>query len=212
MKTTGTGIAGNEPWLSCAAVTRGRVDDRLDQRLRLAGSLHDDMTTDHLEGAPWCGPRSVSSWQMDSAAYPARSGSAAAGDARWAALIDIRSDTQIARDGVVAGALAIPPNVLEWRLDRAGQLRHPWAPQPDDQVILLCDEGYRSSLAATLQQLGFACATDAKGGFQAGRAAGLPVEQPSPPGKRHRRHRAVVQRAVLRVQPTALPRLNRGEQ
>ena len=99
MKTTGTGIAGNEPWLSCAAVTRGRVDDRLDQRLRLAGSLHDDMTTDHLEGAPWRGPRSVSSWQMDSAAYPARSGSAAAGDARWAALIDIRSDTQIARDG-----------------------------------------------------------------------------------------------------------------
>ena len=123
-----------------------------------------------------------------------------------AALIDIRSDTQIARDGIIAGALVIPRNVLEWRLDPVSQLRHPRAPQLDDQVILLCDEGCQSSLAAaTLQQLGFARATDVEGGFQAWRAAGLPVEQPSPPGKWHRRHRAVAQRAVLRAQPLAPP-------
>lgn len=100
-----------------------------------------------------------------------------------AALIDIRSDSQIARDGIVAGALVIPRNVLEWRLDPASQHRHPDAPQLDDQVILLCDEGYQSSLAAaTLQQLGFARATDVDGGFQAWRAAALPVEQSSPSG------------------------------
>jgi rhodanese-related sulfurtransferase len=100
-----------------------------------------------------------------------------------AALIDIRSDSQIARDGIITGALVIPRNVLEWRLDPASQLRHPCAPQLGDHVILLCDDGYQSSLAAaTLQQLGFARATDVEGGFQAWRTVGLPVEQPSPPG------------------------------
>ena len=100
-----------------------------------------------------------------------------------AVLIDIRSDSQIARDGSIAGALVISRNILEWRLDPASQHRHPRAPQLDDHVILLCDEGYQSSLAAaTLQQLGFARATDVEGGFQAWRAAGLPVEQPSPSG------------------------------
>jgi len=95
-----------------------------------------------------------------------------------AALIDIRSDSQIARDGTIAGALVIPRNVLEWRLDPASQYRHPHAPQLEDHVILLCDEGYQSSLAAaTLQQLGFARATDVEGGFQAWRIAALPIEQ-----------------------------------
>jgi rhodanese-related sulfurtransferase len=69
--------------------------------------------------------------------------------------------------------------VLEWRLDPSSEHRHPRAPQLDDHVILLCDEGYQSSpAAATLQRLGFARATDVEGGFQAWRAAGLPVEQP----------------------------------
>ena len=98
-----------------------------------------------------------------------------------AVLIDIRADSQVARDGIVAGALVIPRNVLEWRLDPAGGHRHPRAPQLDDHVILMCGEGYQSSLAAAmLQQLGFARATDVEGGFQAWRAAGLPVEQSSP--------------------------------
>ena len=99
-----------------------------------------------------------------------------------AALIDIRPDSQIARDGTIAGALVIHRNVLEWRLDPASQHRHPNAPQLGDQVILLCNEGYQSSLAAaTLQQLGFARATDVEGGFQAWLAARLPIEQSRPP-------------------------------
>ncbi|MBV9359122.1 MAG: hypothetical protein JO023_26740 [Chloroflexi bacterium] len=99
-----------------------------------------------------------------------------------ATLIDIRSDSQIAKDGVVPEALVIPRNVLEWRLDPASGHRHPGAPHLNDQVILMCNEGYQSSLAAvTLQQLGFGRATDLEGGFQAWRAAGLPTQQVSEP-------------------------------
>jgi rhodanese-related sulfurtransferase len=99
-----------------------------------------------------------------------------------ATLIDIRGDSQLARDGVIAGALVIPRNVLEWRLDPDSRHRHPHAPGLADQVIVMCNEGYQSSLAAaTLQQLGFTHATDLDGGFQAWRAAGLPVQQfPAP--------------------------------
>jgi len=93
-----------------------------------------------------------------------------------ATLIDIRSESQITRDGVVPRALVIPRNVLEWRLDPASAHRHPNAPKLNDRVILMCDEGYQSSLAAaTLRQLGFTRATDVEGGFQAWLAAGLPV-------------------------------------
>jgi rhodanese-related sulfurtransferase len=96
-----------------------------------------------------------------------------------AALIDIRGDAQIDRDGRIPGALVIARNVLEWRLDPSSQHRHPQAPGLGERVILLCDEGYQSSLAAaTLQHLGFARATDVDGGFQAWRSAGLPVTQP----------------------------------
>jgi rhodanese-related sulfurtransferase len=93
-----------------------------------------------------------------------------------ATLIDIRADSQIARDGTIAGALVVPRNVLEWRLDPASENRHPAAPQLGDHVILICDEGYQSSLAAAaLQQLGLTRATDVARGFQAWRAAGLPT-------------------------------------
>ena len=93
-----------------------------------------------------------------------------------AVLIDIRSDSQIAADGVVPGALVIARNVLEWRLDPDCPYRHAGAPGLHEDVILMCNEGYQSSLAAaTLQQLGFARATDLIGGFQAWRDAGLPV-------------------------------------
>jgi rhodanese-related sulfurtransferase len=95
-----------------------------------------------------------------------------------AALIDIRSESQLAQDGVIAGALVISRNVLEWRLDPDSPHRHPHAPDLADQVIVMCNEGCQSSLAAaTLQQLGFTHATDLDGGFQAWRAAGLPVQQ-----------------------------------
>ncbi len=93
-----------------------------------------------------------------------------------ARMIDIRSDSQIHRDGLIPGALVIARNVLEWRLDPACEHRHSDAPALDDHVIVVCDEGYQSSLvAATLQQLGFRRATDLDGGFQAWRTAGLPV-------------------------------------
>jgi hypothetical protein len=58
-----------------------------------------------------------------------------------AALIDIRGDSQIARDGTIPGALVIARNVLEWRLDPGSQHRHRQAPGLGDRVILLCDEG-----------------------------------------------------------------------
>lgn len=97
-----------------------------------------------------------------------------------AVLVDIRSESQIAADGTVPGAIPIARNVLEWRLDPASGHRHPDAPALEDRVIVMCQEGYQSSLAAaTLQRLGFAAATDLDGGFLAWRAAGLPVREPA---------------------------------
>jgi rhodanese-related sulfurtransferase len=106
---------------------------------------------------------------------------------RGAALIDIRGDSQLAQDGAIAGALVIPRNVLEWRLDPTSRHRHPHAPDLDDQVIVMCNDGFQSSLAAaTLQLLGFTHAADLDGGFQAWRAAGLPVEQFAAPDESKR--------------------------
>ena len=111
-----------------------------------------------------------------------RLGPAASRDAQQAGatLIDIRSDNQIAADGTIPGALVIPRNVLEWRLDPSSGAALPDAPAFQDQVIVVCDAGYASSLAAaTLQEMGFTEATDLDGGFQAWRAAGLPVKPPA---------------------------------
>ena len=94
-----------------------------------------------------------------------------------ALLVDIRSEVQREADGVVPGALFFPRNVLEWRLDPASGHADPRVPGVHAEVIVMCNEGYQSSLAAaTLQQLGIERATDLDGGFQAWRAAGLPVE------------------------------------
>jgi rhodanese-related sulfurtransferase len=97
-----------------------------------------------------------------------------------AVLIDIRSDSQRAADGVIADAEFVPRNVLEWRLDPACKHRDPTLARPSNRIVLICNEGYQSSLAAaTLQRFGLE-ATDVVGGFQAWRNAGLPVE-PGPP-------------------------------
>jgi rhodanese-related sulfurtransferase len=97
---------------------------------------------------------------------------------RGAVLADIRSEVQRHRDGVIPAAVFIPRNVLEWRCDPSSPWREERVSDPDRQLILFCDEGYQSSLAAaTLQQLGLRHATDLVGGFQAWRAAGLPVER-----------------------------------
>jgi rhodanese-related sulfurtransferase len=103
---------------------------------------------------------------------------AAAAELREGALlVDIRSEPQRERDGAVPGAIHHPRNVLEWRMDPASGHSDPAVGGLDRRVIVMCDEGYQSSLAAaTLCDLGFAHAADLVGGFQAWRAAGLPVE------------------------------------
>ncbi len=85
-----------------------------------------------------------------------------------AVLVDIRSDPQRAEDGVVPGAVFHRRNVLEWRLDPTSPWRLAVAGDPDRRIVLVCTEGYSSSLAArTLQQLGLTRATDLAGGFVA---------------------------------------------
>jgi rhodanese-related sulfurtransferase len=95
-----------------------------------------------------------------------------------AILVDIRSDTQRTADGTIPHAIHHPRNVLEWRVDPASTHADPrLSEDPSATLVIICDEGYQSSLAAaTLQDLGFPNATDLAGGFQAWRAAGLPVE------------------------------------
>lgn len=90
-----------------------------------------------------------------------------------AVLIDIRPAAQRVAEGSVPGSLVIERNVLEWRLDPRSDARLPIAAY-DLQAIVLCSEGYTSSLAAAaLQEIGLSRATDVVGGFQAWRAAGL---------------------------------------
>ena len=93
-----------------------------------------------------------------------------------AVLIDIRPAAQRAAVGEVPGSVVIERNHLEWRLDPASAARLPWATGYDLRPIVICMEGYTSSLAAAaLQDLGFAFATDVIGGYEAWRAAGLPT-------------------------------------
>jgi rhodanese-related sulfurtransferase len=95
---------------------------------------------------------------------------------RGAVLVDIRSDAQRAAGGLLPNAVFIARNVLEWRCDPASEWRDPAVSDPSRRVILICEEGYQSSLAAaTLQELGLPDATDVVGGFLAWRDAGLPV-------------------------------------
>jgi len=92
-----------------------------------------------------------------------------------ALMVDIRPAALREVDGTIPGAIVIERNVLEWRLDPCGAHRIPDVDE-DTTVIIVCDEGYASSLAAaTAQQLGLSRATDLVGGFQAWRRAGLPV-------------------------------------
>jgi rhodanese-related sulfurtransferase len=100
-----------------------------------------------------------------------------------AVLVDIRAESQRERDGVVPGSVFVARNVLEWRCDPRGADRDPRVADPGRRVILMCDEGFQSSLAAaTLQELGHDRATDLAGGFRAWRAAGLPVAPLQPDG------------------------------
>jgi rhodanese-related sulfurtransferase len=96
--------------------------------------------------------------------------------AEGAVLVDIRPAAQRAREGEVPGALVVERNVLEWRFDPASEARLPQATGYDVDVVVLCSEGYTSSLAAdALRSLGLTSASDVVGGYQAWVAAGLPT-------------------------------------
>ena len=93
-----------------------------------------------------------------------------------ALLVDTRPWEQRLRDGAVPGAVVVDRNVLEWRLDPASPDRIPQVTGYDLEVVVLCNEGYSSSLVAdTLRTLGLTRSVDVIGGFVAWAAAGLPV-------------------------------------
>jgi rhodanese-related sulfurtransferase len=94
-----------------------------------------------------------------------------------ALLVDTRSGRQRREQGAIPVAVIIERNVLEWRLDPASPWRIPEIEDHERRVIVMCAEGYGSSLAAaSLQDLGLVNATDVIGGAEAWIAAGLPVE------------------------------------
>jgi len=101
---------------------------------------------------------------------------------RGAVLVDTRPEFQRRADGEIPGAIVIERNHLEWRLDPSSAASIPEAVDHDIEWIVICDEGYSSSLAAaSLRSLGLPKATDVIGGFQAWRDAGLPVTRPATP-------------------------------
>ncbi|MGD9735284.1 MAG: rhodanese-like domain-containing protein [Solirubrobacterales bacterium] len=94
-----------------------------------------------------------------------------------AILIDIRPQEQIERDGAVPGATVVARNVAEWRLDPEGEHRNADLARRDREIIVICDEGYQSSLvAANLVRLGLR-AGDVIGGVQEWRQRGLPLSR-----------------------------------
>jgi rhodanese-related sulfurtransferase len=108
---------------------------------------------------------------------------AAARIAAGAVLVDIRPAAQRALEGEVPGALVVERNVLEWRFDPASEARLPQATGYDLDVLVLCSEGYTSSLAAdALRAVGLTRAGDVVGGFWAWAAAGLPTTRGASPG------------------------------
>jgi rhodanese-related sulfurtransferase len=101
--------------------------------------------------------------------------------AAGALIVDIRPVEQRERDGDLPGAVVIDRNVLEWRLDPSSPHRLPIVTGPEQRIVLVCNEGYSSSLAAhTLQLLGLVNATDLCGGYQAlAQIRARPLEEPS---------------------------------
>ena len=100
---------------------------------------------------------------------------------RGAVLIDIRPTVQRRWEGEVPGAVVIERNVLEWRLDPASAHRLTRIAGQGRDIVVMCSEGYASSLvAATLVDLGYETAGDLDGGFQAWAKAGLPVRRRRP--------------------------------
>jgi len=91
-------------------------------------------------------------------------------------VVDIRGDEQQRRDGLIPGTIIIRRNVLEWRCDPKSVWRHRRVKSHKLRIILVCDEGYQSSLAAAnLQLMGMTNATDMAGGFQQWKSEGLAI-------------------------------------
>jgi rhodanese-related sulfurtransferase len=104
-------------------------------------------------------------------------GAVVAALADGATVIDLRCSDQRRKTGVIPGSVHVPWSVLYWRLDPSSGYDDPRLSDPERTVILVCADGYSSSLAAaTLRDLGFIHATDVVGGFAGWAAAGLPVE------------------------------------
>jgi rhodanese-related sulfurtransferase len=96
--------------------------------------------------------------------------------ARGALVIDIRGDEQQRRDGLIPRAMVIRRNVLEWRCDPASPWRDELITSHRQRIVVFCNEGYQSTLAAAnLQKLGLKNATDMAGGFCHWKESGLPV-------------------------------------
>ena len=101
--------------------------------------------------------------------------------AAGALLIDTRTEVQRLKQGDLPGAIVIDRTVLEWRLDPASPDRIPEATDYDVEIIVICREGYSSSLAAaSLRELGLNRATDMAGGVEAWLEAGLPTMEDPP--------------------------------
>jgi rhodanese-related sulfurtransferase len=101
---------------------------------------------------------------------------ALAATGRGGLIVDIRSEVQREEQGLVPGARFIPRNVLEWRADPACEHGDPRLAGVRGPLVLMCAQGYQSSLAAAiLRDIGVAWATDMIGGFEAWETDGLPV-------------------------------------
>ncbi|MCG8656836.1 rhodanese-like domain-containing protein [Yimella sp. NH-Cas1] len=93
-------------------------------------------------------------------------------------VIDIRPEASRRANGHIPGAVVIDRSVLEWRLDPTSGYSMSDGPTKDDVVVVVCNEGYSSSLAASdLKRLGFRWAADLVGGFRGYVEAGLPIDE-----------------------------------
>lgn len=104
---------------------------------------------------------------------------------RGALVVDTRTDAQRSEQGELPGVVVIDRTVLEWRLDPGSDARIPEATSPDLAVVVVCRQGYSSSLAAaSLRSIGLWRATDMVGGVEAWLAAGLPLSDGRPDVRR----------------------------
>jgi len=104
---------------------------------------------------------------------------AATAQAAGAVIVDTRDSADRAAEGVIPGSVLVTRNTLEWRADPASELPDERMADLSKQLIVICNDGYSSSLAAaSLVDLGFSSAGDLVGGYRAWKRAGLPTESP----------------------------------